>query len=60
MALLWAYRNTLKLLMLAGLFLSGCGSNQVIVEGEFPTPLIEKIDQTLGVYYEDQFKSHEI
>ena len=60
MALLWAYRNTLKLIMLAGLFLSGCGSNQVIVEGEFPTPLIEKLDQTLGVYYEDQFKSHEI
>ncbi len=60
MALLWAYRTALTLIMLAGLFLSGCGSNQVIVQGEFPTPLIEKLDQTLGVYYEDEFKSHEI
>ena len=60
MALLWAYRTPLTLIMLAGLFLSGCGSNQVIVQGEFPTPLIEKLDQTLGVYYEDEFKSHEI
>jgi len=60
MALLWVYRNTFKLIMLTGLFLSGCGSNQVIVQGEFPTPLIEKLNQTLGVYYEDEFKSHEI
>ena len=52
MALLWAYRTALTLIMLAGLFLSGCGSNQVIVQGDFPTPLIEKLDQTLGVYYE--------
>jgi len=60
MALLWVYRNTFKLIMLTGLFLSGCGSNQVIVQGDFPTPLIEKLNQTLGVYYEDEFKSHEI
>ena len=60
MALLLVYRNTFKLIMLTGLFLSGCGSNQVIVQGEFPTPLIEKLNQTLGVYYEDEFKSHEI
>ena len=32
----------------------------MIVKGEFPTPLIEKLDQTLGVYYEDKFKSLEI
>jgi len=32
----------------------------VIVQGDFPTPLIEKLNQTLGVYYEDEFKSHEI
>ena len=60
MALLWVYRNTFKLMMLTGLFLSGCGSNQVIVQGDFPTPLTEKLNQTLGVYYEDEFKSHEI
>ena len=47
-------------MMLTGLFLSGCGSNQVIVQGDFPTPLTEKLNQTLGVYYEDEFKSHEI
>ena len=34
---LWAYRTALTLIMLAGLFLSGCRSNQVIVQGEFPT-----------------------
>ena len=32
----------------------------MIVQGDFPTPLIEKLNQTLGVYYEDEFKSHEI
>ena len=32
----------------------------MIVQGDFPTPLIEKLNHTLGVYYEDEFKSHEI
>ena len=32
----------------------------MIVQGDFPTPLTEKLNQTLGVYYEDEFKSHEI
>ena len=61
MALLWAYRNiTASLIVLASLLLLGCGSSQVIVQGDFPTPLAEKLNQTVGIYYEAEFKSHEI
>ena len=61
MALLLVYRSfAIKLRLLIVLLLSGCGSNQVIVQGEFPNPLAEKINQTAGIYYEDEFKSHEM
>ncbi len=61
MALLSVCRNLIPyLVVMTSLFLSSCGSKQVVVQGEFPTPLTEKINQTVGVYYEAEFKSHEI
>jgi hypothetical protein len=43
------------------LFLSGCNSTkQVIVQGNFPSPLVSKIPVSLGVWYGDDFANHEI
>lgn len=43
------------------LFLSGCNSTkQVIVQGNFPAPLVSKIPVSLGVWYGDDFANHEI
>ena len=44
-------------LLLAAL-LAACGANTVKVEGNFPTPVMEKIPLTLGVYYDPGFRSH--
>ena len=45
------------LLMLLGL--AGCGPNRVIVDGNFPPPLIEPLPLTLGVWFGDDFARHE-
>ena len=45
------------LLML--LALAGCGPNRVIVDGNFPPPLIEPLPLTLGVWFGDDFARHE-
>jgi hypothetical protein len=43
------------------LFLNGCNSTkQVIVQGNFPSPLVSKIPVSLGVWYGDDFANHEI
>ena len=43
------------------LFLSSCSSTkQVIVQGNFPPPLVSKIPVALGVWYGDDFANHEI
>ena len=39
--------------------LSGCGSKQVVVEGNFPKPLIDPLPVTLGVAYPPAFAEHE-
>ena len=39
--------------------LSGCGPNQVIVEGNFPTPLMSPLPLTMGVWYDEEFSTHE-
>jgi hypothetical protein len=41
------------------LLLAGCGPTQVVVEGNFPSPLIEPLPLTLGVWYGDDFARHE-
>lgn len=38
--------------MLAALYLSGCGVNNVVIEGSFPTPNINKLPLKVAVYYD--------
>ncbi len=45
--------------LLAGLVLAACGANEVMVQGQFPAPVLEKIPVTLGVYYDEEFRNHE-
>ena len=45
------------LLMLVAL--AGCGPNRVVVDGNFPPPLIEPLPLTLGVWFGDDFTQHE-
>jgi hypothetical protein len=39
--------------------LAGCGPTKVIVEGNFPTPLMAPLPLVLGVWYGDDFANHE-
>ena len=41
------------------LFLAGCSSKQVIVEGNFPEPLLDPLPITMGVIYPPAFAQHE-
>ena len=41
------------------LFLAGCSSKQVIVEGNFPQPLLDPLPITMGVIYPPAFAQHE-
>jgi hypothetical protein len=38
------------------LALSGCGVSNVVIEGSFPTPNINKIPVTVAVYYDDAIR----
>ena len=38
---------------------TGCASKQVVVEGNFPTPLLDPLPVTLGVIYPSAFAQHE-
>jgi len=49
----------LHLLLAAVLLLAGCGTKEVIVQGEFPSPLMEPVPLTLGVWYPQDFREHE-
>jgi hypothetical protein len=44
--------------LLLGL-LAGCGPAKVVVEGEFPPPTMMKLPVTLGVWYNQEFSTHE-
>jgi hypothetical protein len=39
--------------------LLGACANNVVVHGTFPTPVLEKLPYTLGVYYDPEFRNHE-
>ncbi len=39
--------------------LSACGNKQVVVDGQFPSPLMNKLPLTLGVWYVEDFANHE-
>lgn len=51
--LLW-----LTVALLLGL-ITGCGPAKVVVEGEFPAPTMMKLPLTLGVWYDQDFVTHE-
>jgi len=42
--------------LLMALSLSGCGVSNVVIEGSFPTPNINKIPVTVAVYYDDAIR----
>lgn len=45
---------------LAALFLlNACAGKQVVVEGWFPPPVMNKIPLTVGIWYGDDFANHE-
>ena len=39
--------------------LAGCGPAEVVVKGNFPSPLMQKVPITLGVWYDEDFAHHE-
>lgn len=41
------------------LLLSACGANKVIVEGDFPKPIMTPLPLNIGVWYPDEFRNHE-
>ena len=56
--------NRRKLLQFASwltalVLLSACGAKQVVVQGQFPSPLVERLPLTLGVWYVEDFANHE-
>ena len=41
------------------LLLAGCGPAEVVVKGDFPSPTMEKLPLTIGIWYEPEFANHE-
>ncbi|MEQ9462576.1 MAG: hypothetical protein RJQ10_02855 [Haliea sp.] len=41
------------------LLLAGCGTKQVLVQSEFPPPVMNKLPLTIGVWYDEEFANHE-
>ncbi|MEH6592360.1 MAG: hypothetical protein V7746_18995 [Halioglobus sp.] len=52
-------RLLIAALCVTALALSACGTKEVIVQGDFPEPLMDKLPLTLGVWYGDDFRNHE-
>jgi len=46
------------LFLLPGL-LTACGPSEVAVKGQFPSPLMQKLPLNMGVWYEEDFRTHE-
>lgn len=51
--------TTVKCLLASALLLLGGCANKVVVEGNFPTPVLQKLPYTIGVYYTPEFRGHE-
>src|SRR5210317_478158 len=54
-----------KMAQLRGLFvlslsllLSACGANQVVVQSQFPTPVLDPLPVKVGVFFSEEFKTH--
>ncbi|MEP1595092.1 MAG: hypothetical protein ABJK20_10980, partial [Halieaceae bacterium] len=39
--------------------LAGCGARQVVVEGNFPEPLMSPLPLNMGIWYNEEFATHE-
>ena len=39
--------------------LASCGTSKVVVKGQFPEPLMDKLPLTLGIWYDEDFRAHE-
>lgn len=48
--------SKLGLLTGLGILLANCGVNNVVIEGEFPTPNISKMPVSIAVYYDDALR----
>ena len=50
-----------RLLLAVGmaLLLSACGPARVVVEGNFPEPLMEPVPLKMGIWYGEEFAGHE-
>jgi hypothetical protein len=44
--------------LLVSFFITGCGAQQVIVNSQFPQPVVDPLPLTVGVHFSDEFKSH--
>ena len=54
-------RNAQRLLTLITLLvLLACTSREVVVEGSFPTPLVDPVPVSLGVLFTEEFKKHQL
>ena len=54
-------RKAQRLLTLITLLvLAACTSREVIVEGTFPTPLVDPVPVSVGVLFTQEFKEHEL
>ena len=45
-------RTRTALILMAALYLTACGVSNVVIEGSFPTPNINKLPLTVAVYYD--------
>ena len=48
------------LTLITFLVLTACTSKEVIVEGSFPTPLVDPVPASVGVLFTQEFKEHEL
>jgi hypothetical protein len=53
-----SYMRLSTIVMLA--LLCACSTKEVIVEGTFPTPLVDPVPVTVGILFTDEFRSHEL
>lgn len=54
-------RNAQRLLTLITLLaLLACTSREVVVEGSFPTPLVDPVPVSVGVLFTEEFKKHQL
>ncbi|MBL4826783.1 MAG: hypothetical protein JKY66_03565 [Spongiibacteraceae bacterium] len=40
------------------LFVEACGNREVVVDTDFPSPLVKKLPLTIGIVYGEDFRSH--